>query len=297
MNCSQINSRLVAYLHGEVSPSDEGAIKAHLAVCTICQGELQMLADLETRLALHLHLQAEQVHPVPQAWNPLQSRISLEGAGGAFEGLQSISSRFLMQKQATRRLVLVLMLILALLLAAPPTWTLAARIGDWVGSWFHFITPGTECSMSVGDFKAFTPYAPHYLPEGFDCGGIGGTTAPGFDRLELTYSHGEQFVTLLQSKGPVLDELPPGSLVQVNGETGVFVRVFATSSEALHQKIPSIPIVKNLDYGLTSLLAWRIGEINLELVSNLPEEEILKIARSLVPAENSEGEIPPNQKP
>lgn len=294
MNCSQINSGLVAYLHGEASSSEMESISAHLAVCAICRGELQMLSDLETRISRQLHLQAEQVYPASQAWNTIQARISLEEDGRIFDGLRSISKRFHFERQTTRRLAFIMIIILALVLAAPPTWTLAARLGEWVESWFHFNTPGTECSMGVGDFKAFTPYAPHYLPEGFDCSGLGGTTAPGFDRLELTYSRGKQFVTLLQSKGPNSEDLPAGSLVQINGKTGLFVPVFATSSETLQQKISSIPIIKNLDYGATSMLAWRIGEIDLKLVSNLPEDEILKIARSLVPAESSEGKIPPN---
>lgn len=294
MNCSQINSGLVAYLHGEVPSSEAESIRAHLAVCKVCQGELQMLSDLDTRIARHLNLQAEQVHPAPRAWYTLQARISRERPGRLWGVSRAVSGRFPLQKQTVRNLALVLMIILALLLAAPPTWTLAARLSEWVGSWFHFKTPGMECSMGVGNFNAFTPYVPNYMPKSLDCGGIGGTTAPGFDRLELTYSRDEQFVTLLQSKGPDPVTLPPGSLVMINGETGLFVQVFATSSEALQQKIPSIPIIENLDYGATSLLAWRLGEIDLKLVSNFPEEEILKIARSLVLAENGEGDMPPN---
>lgn len=206
--------------------------------------------------------------------------------------MRSISNRLRLERQTTRRLALALMVILVLLLAAPPARTLATRISDWVGTWFHFRTPGTECSMGVGDFEAFTPYAPQYLPEGFDCGGVGGESAPEYIRLALTYSRDEQFVTLLQSKGLSAGDLPSGENIDINGEAGVFVQVFATSSEELQQKIPSVPIVTNFDYGTTSLLAWHIGEIKLELVSNLPEEEILKIARSLVPADSNEGELP-----
>ncbi len=297
MSCSQTKSRLVAYLNGEVSSLEKESIQAHLRACTICQEELQMLSDLETRLTQHLHLQAMRMHPAPQAWNALQAHLSLEGSGKAFAGMRSISNRLRFERQTTRRLALALMVILVLLLAAPPTRTLATRISDWVGTWFHFSTPGTECSMGVGDFEAFTPYDPQYLPKGFDCSGTGGESAPEYVRLALTYSRDEQFVTLLQSKGPGAGDLPQGRSIDVNGEAGVFVQVFATSSEKLQQKIPTIPIVTNFDYGTTSLLAWHIGEIKLELVSNLPEEEILKIACSLVPAESSGGELPPNQEP
>lgn len=297
MNCSQTKSRLVAYLNGEVPPLEKESIRAHLVTCTICQGELQSLSDLEDRLAQYLRVQAEQAHAAPGAWNALQARISLERAGGGLDGLRSISTRLHFERQTTRRLVFALIIILGLLLTAPPTWTLAARISDWVGSWFHFETPGTENSLGVGGFEAFTPYSPQYLPDGFDGTGIGGTTAPDLEILTLTYEKGKQFISLLQSKGPGLDELPRGSPVKIDGEMGVFVQVFATSSKDLQQKIPSIPIVENLDWSTTSLLAWQVGEIRLELVSNLPKEEILRVARSLVPAESNEEKTPPNQKP
>ena len=140
--------------------------------------------------------------------------------------------------------------------------------------------------MSIGDFEAFTPYSPHYMSEGFESSGLGGTSGPDFVWLELTYSDGAQFASILQSKGLDTVGLPNGETVKINDNYGVFVPVFATSDQELQQKIPAIPITTNFDYGTTSLLAWRPGEVKIELVSNLPKEEILKIARSLAPAES-----------
>jgi hypothetical protein len=38
------------------------------------------------------------------------------------------------------------------------------------------------------------------------------------------------------------------------------------------------------------VLAWYVGEIKMELVSNLPEEEMVAVAESLVPMEEGKGE-------
>jgi hypothetical protein len=290
MKCAQINSHFVAYLSDEIPASEKDAIRAHLGECASCQRALQLLSDLEIRLTRHLHLQAEQVEPASQAWNTLQHRVSQEGRGGAFNAYHSLGNRFRFEGLAPRQLALALLVILVLLWATPPGQTLAARIGDWVGTWFQFDTPGTGSSMGIGGFEAFTPYAPHYLPEGFDSSASGGHTAPDLDQLSVTYSGGEQFVTLIQSAGPGAGDLPEGEYIYIGGITGVFVRVFATSSEQLQQKIPNIPIVTNFDYGTSSLLAWSSGDIKIELISNLPEIEMIKIAGSLEVVESGSRE-------
>ena len=71
------------------------------------------------------------------------------------------------------------------------------------------------------------------------------------------------------------------------------MEVFATSAEELQQKIPGISAVTEFDYGRASLLAWYLAEIKLEMVSNLPVEELLKIAQSLVLAEGGAGNSSP----
>ena len=296
MNCTQTNSRFVAYLSGELPLKERAAIQAHLAECANCRGELAVLANLETQLTRHLNLQAEQVSSATQSWGSLQSRLAQEHSGQAFEAFRSFANRVRFEWPAARKWVLALLIIL-ILWTAPPVRTLAARLGDWVGTWFQFNTPGTESSMGVGGFEAFTPYVPQYLPTGFDSSGLGSTTAPGLDQLALTYSDGDQFVTLLQSKGTGTERLPQEKSITINGQTGVFVRVFATSGEQLQQQIPSIPVVTNFDYSTTSLLAWHLGEVKIELISNLPETEIMKIAGSLVLVEGTSADFPVNQAP
>ncbi len=297
MNCSQTNSRLVAYLSDEITVLEKESIQAHLAGCALCREELQALSGLEIRLGRHLHLRAERVSPAPQAWKALQTRIGQDRAGPMTGAFRSIIAPFWLDRPAARRLALAALVILLLLWSAPPVRTLAARLGDWVGSWFQFDTPGTGSSMGIGGFYAFTPFAPQYLPEGFDSSGSGGTSAPDFDRLVLTYSADPLFVNLVQSKGAGAEVLPQGENRVINGNPGVFVRLFVTSGEQLQREIPGVPLVTSFDYRATSLLAWRSGEVRIELVSNLPEEEILKIARALEVVETSPADFPPNQAP
>lgn len=286
MICAQISTHLIAYLDRELPSGAQKQIQEHLEHCSNCRSELRSLSELQSRLGRHLHQEAERVHPEPEAWNTLQAAISAQDSGWKPDGLRHRLSRFRYSRLSTRRWALALLVILALLLAAPPTWVLASRVSAWVGRWFHFPTPGGEDSMSLGGFEAFTPFTPSYLPEGFQGSGAGGESGPDFETLTLTYSRGEQFVSLLQSKGAGAEGLPSGEKIFINGKTGVFVPVFATSSAELQQKITSIPIVTNFDYGTSSLLGWHTDEIRIMLVSNLPKEELVQIARWLVPAQS-----------
>ena len=48
----------------------------------------------------------------------------------------------------------------------------------------------------------------------------------------------------------------------------------------------------NHDYAETNYLAWFLGEIKVEMFSNLSLEEMLRVAESLEPMQASEGELP-----
>lgn len=288
MNCAQINPQLIAYLDGELPAEEQKQIQEHLEQCSGCRSELHKLSALEGRLGQHLQRQVAELHPAPEAWSSLQAAIFAEKVGAQRRWPRPIFPRVRFPSQVNRRWVLAVLVVVALALAALPTWALAARVSAWVGSWFHFPTPGGKDSMSLGGFEAFTPFMPAYLPDGFQGGGMGVASGPDFETLTLTYARGEQFVVLVQSNGTAATDLPPGDKIFINGNTGVFVPVFATSSEKLQEKIPSIPIVTNFDYRTSSLLGWRTGEIRIMLVSNLPKEELVQIARWLVPAESGQ---------
>lgn len=78
MKCQEVSELLVAYLDGEVTPSERTLIQAHLAGCDACQEELAVLSALQSRVSQFLQIRAAQAAPSPQAWSRLQARLAGE---------------------------------------------------------------------------------------------------------------------------------------------------------------------------------------------------------------------------
>ena len=132
------------------------------------------------------------------------------------------------------------------------------------------------------------------MPEGFQQSLLGSTTSvePEFDSLEIGYDAQEQFIFLLQSKGTSITGLPSGEPTFVDTIPAIFIPSFATSQEDLIKSRPGISTVTNYSYNDTNLLTWFLGEIKIEMFSNLPLEEMLKVANSLEPMLALVGETP-----
>ncbi len=180
-----------------------------------------------------------------------------------------------------------------------------AKIIDW----FHYQVPGTQSSQGIGNFEAFTPYAPTYLPAGYD-GQMQGTSSawPDYEALELAYSRRDwQFVKLIQSNWPDLDDLPPGKQVMVDGRPGLLISDLRSLDGIiipyLGDGIPLMDVYLNsldirqmesFDAAQARVLIWHIDDVKFELFTNgLSEAELLLIANSMQPMSFSQGEKPP----
>src|SRR6266545_2406698 len=75
MNCEQIQSLLVAYLDGEVTPSERILMQTHLSNCTVCQQELTLLSTARSRVRSMLQHRAVHVIPSREAWNRLEAKL------------------------------------------------------------------------------------------------------------------------------------------------------------------------------------------------------------------------------
>ena len=75
MNCEQVQSLLLAYLDGEVTPSERVLILAHLSGCTVCQQELNLLSTARSQVRSALQHRASQAFPSQDAWNRLEARL------------------------------------------------------------------------------------------------------------------------------------------------------------------------------------------------------------------------------
>jgi len=196
---------------------------------------------------------------------------------------------------------LALAAILALVLATGVVAlvpAVRAQVGEVLARWFHFETPDAGGDVGMSSAEAFTPLRPTYLPAGLVGGHVGAvqednrTTA-----IQLQYYSDEQFVTITQSKAPAERTLPDGQEVSVNDRPAVLltgirggVSIFAPPEE-LEGAPPPYPY--DHDISFTYLdgkeLTWYVGDARIEMLSNLPVEEMLKIAESLVPVEVAEG--------
>jgi len=189
-----------------------------------------------------------------------------------------------------RRFVLASLVTLALLsgvvIAVPQV---RAQVQEMIDAWFHFQLPGGRSSIGLGFGgapHAFRPYLPSWLPEGLDLGMTGGTTAPGVEYVEFEFHpmpprKGDQrFIRLVEGKGETLPGLPEGREVTVNGQRAVFTSELSDRHEI--QVDPPTPMG-------AQVLSWYIGEIQIELVSNLPEAEMIQVAESLVLMEEGKG--------
>jgi hypothetical protein len=75
MNCEQVQSLLLVYLDGEVTPSERALILAHLSGCTVCQQELNLLSTARSQVRATLQRRATSAVPSREAWSRLEARL------------------------------------------------------------------------------------------------------------------------------------------------------------------------------------------------------------------------------
>ena len=75
MNCEQVQSLLLAYLDGEVTPSERVLILAHLSGCTDCQQGLNLLSTARSQVRAALQRRTSQAVPSQDAWSRLEARL------------------------------------------------------------------------------------------------------------------------------------------------------------------------------------------------------------------------------
>jgi anti-sigma factor RsiW len=76
MNCDYVQSLLLAYLDGEITPSERALILAHISSCSVCQQELDLLSTARSHVRSALQRRAIQAVPSQEAWNRLEARLT-----------------------------------------------------------------------------------------------------------------------------------------------------------------------------------------------------------------------------
>lgn len=294
MNCREVNELLVAYLDGEVTPSEREMIAAHLAECASCREEMYRLMQMQRRLSRSLKAMAADVSPSPQAWSHLQARLTKRApqelwpqclAPDVWHKLTKvclmIKGEILTKHKLAVAVVTTLVLAITIMASIP---TVRSQAGEWVARRFHIEFLGGEVALErfhieflggevaremSGPSVEFSPLQPTYLPAVLQGsgGGIVAEIDDGSESIELKYSNDERFISITQTKAPADKPLPAGQEVTVNSQPAV--------------------LVTGID---GKRLTWYSDEVKVELLSNLSVEEMLKVAESMAVAETGESE-------
>lgn len=311
MKCQEVNKLLIAYLDNEVTPSERTLIQAHLAGCDTCQQELATLSALQSRVGQFLQVRAAQAAPSPQAWSRLQARLAGEArpslswlptwlqrlAPGVGRINQIFEGGVTMKKGFALTAIAALVIALSVMAFVP---SVRAQVGEILGGWFRIEVRGGEVVMSGS--AAFRPLRLTYLPAGLQLqsSGFSNKVSGESASIELTFRSADQFVAITQTRAPADRTLPAGQKMTVNGQPAVLVTGLEGTSEV---RIPEGAQVETfgtppaeIAYTDGKRLTWYVGDVKVEMLSNLSVEEMLKIGASLVPAEAGEGE-PPFQPP
>lgn len=315
MRCQEVNRLLTAYLDNEVTPSEHTLVRAHLAGCDRCQQELAALSALQGRVSQFLQAKASRVAPSPQAWSRLQARLAKEappspeglprwrqrlapGVGGISRILGGVT-----MKKGVFALTILAGLVIALsAVAFVPS--VRAQVGELL-RWFRFQTPAGGGEVSIPGSVEFTPLRPTYLPAGFQAMAVG--LNPEAASLNFWNSATDQILIIDQWKAASDDDrsLPRGMRMTVSGQPAVlitglegnisFVSIPPTPSAPVAtpaepgQIVPLEPSTggkeEHVAYTEGKQLIWYVGDVRVEILSNLPVEEMLKVAESMVPAE------------
>ena len=187
-----------------------------------------------------------------------------------------------------------------------------AQASEILNVWFRFKfeTRGGRSAIFMSGPAEFTPLRPTYLPAGLQ--NMGGTTLfrdGKEDLIALAYHNDEQFVAITQSKVAGDKTLPAGREVSINGQKAALVTglegIFKYGSRIPKDAqgktlfISGTPPAKTdsyhgaIAYTDGKRLTWYVGDVKIEMLSNLSVTEMLKIAGALAPAEAGEVEEGP----
>ena len=182
-----------------------------------------------------------------------------------------------------------------------------AQAGEIISRWFHIRSPDGKYEVGIGGPMEFTPLSPTYLPAGLQSsgGGISVVVTGGeSESTVLSYHSDEQFVAIKQTKALADKALPAGREVTVNGQPAVLATGLEGTFEYGHRipegaktftlgTPPARAYYGTITYTDGKRLTWYAGDVKVEMLSNLSEKTMLRIAESMTPAGIGESDLRP----
>ena len=143
------------------------------------------------------------------------------------------------------------------------------------------LNPGRDQVYVYGDFEAFIPYTMGYFPDGFSIKGVGtgAETAPDYDRFQEWYTSETAFIILQETQGEGYTTLPEGEPVTLKDSPAVVI-----SNPDLEAAVNGTVIFEAFVIEEVYQVVMFENNILIEVFTNLPKEEALKIADLLIPS-------------
>lgn len=186
----------------------------------------------------------------------------------------SISGKKLALGMASVALLTILGVVLV-----PSLW---AQITEYSKPVMVFRAPGGNGMATTSDWPGFQPLNPTYLPPGRWEFSFGGRDEGGIKYLVLTYLQGSGFIRISESQARPDEALPKGESRQVNGRPAVIVSGLRGTLE-----------FTTITFSDGEQLSWDVGDARIDLLSNLPEQEMMQVAESLKPVEKRDAKFLP----
>ncbi|MBI2955345.1 MAG: hypothetical protein HYY30_13605 [Chloroflexi bacterium] len=159
--------------------------------------------------------------------------------------------------------------------------TVRAQVGEMLNVWLRLELGAVKVEVG-GTPPGFTPLRPAYLPEAFsNFGGV--TVAQEGVRLFFGNPDGEWLI-VDQGRASADRPLPDGKRVVVNGQEGTLLANQTGTAEVPPPSDSSAVRPSGwraMRYENATRVIWHFRETRVEILSNLPEQEILKVARSM----------------
>jgi len=307
MKCKDVNGRLIAYLDGDVTPSEQQEIEAHLVGCPACAEEVAEMRALSHRVGVTLQAVAAAASPPPQAWSRLQGRLTARSRPLAPGG--KLDRPFLLRRgwrTALAALALACLLGISISAFYPGGLTALAQEGiarivrivrlpapdvlverypalPAAEELVHTFTPLDAAQRQV-DFHI---YAPEYVPEGLTLLGAEGQ-GPNSVRLRYEGDGTVRRLDLAQTRLTGEEAEPPFALGLSVSDEQPLLKVMVSGTEAL--ALLSSELAESEDAPVeaqpVAAMVWEHdGFAFYMLVSSwrpgLPVSEAIRIAESL----------------
>lgn len=170
-------------------------------------------------------------------------------------------------------LSLGIILALTVLLLTPATSEMIFGLLGFAGS--------PSEAVSYNGFDAFIPFIPGYFPENFEItfANNGSQSTPENSTYTETYASETHFFKTIQSQGPTTPEIIPDAALTIQGQPASLGQTFEFA-----QLMGEDLDLNQFDTQQVWLVRVVLKGIRIQLVSNLPEEEAIRVTEGLIPS-------------